>query len=206
MKSIALIIISLICVTIYGQETNSEFDGHKWEAPYTLKVSKDWAIERFLIPIGFAPQIPYKGIEDIRFAPGWAKVKCDDYWSYAFLWYLEGAVKIDCEIIESNLKAYYTGLITINGSKISSEKVIPVEVSFTEVRIETGDLKSFIGTIRMLDYMEQKPIVLNCKVHLKSCFGENNTFIFYELSPRPLSHDIWLSLDKLWHDFKCKKN
>jgi hypothetical protein len=206
MKSIAIIIFNLICVSIYGQETNSEFDGHKWEAPYTLPATKDWAIERFLIPIAFAPEIQYKGIEDIRFAPGWAKVNCEDYWSYAFLWYLEGDLNMECEIIESNLKAYYTGLITINGSKIPSEKIIPVEVSFKEVRIDTGNLKSFIGTIRMLDYMEQKPIVLNCKVHLKSCFGENNTFIFYELSPRPLSDDIWLSLDKLWYDFKCKKN
>jgi hypothetical protein len=109
MKSLAFVIFSLICVTIYGQETTSEFDGHEWEAPYSLPVPKEWAIERFLIPIGFAPQIPYKGVEDIRFAPGWAKVKSEDYWSYAFLWYLDGDVNMDCKILESNLKAYYTG-------------------------------------------------------------------------------------------------
>jgi hypothetical protein len=62
MKSLAIMMLSLFSVVIYGQEINSEFDGHKWVAPYILSIPKDWVIERFLIPIGFAPQIPYKGI------------------------------------------------------------------------------------------------------------------------------------------------
>ena len=36
------------------------------KAPYNLGFPKDWGVERFLIPIAFAPQIPYKGVEDIR--------------------------------------------------------------------------------------------------------------------------------------------
>ena len=199
-------ILCLFSVATYGQEIEPEFDGHKWEAPYILPIPEDWTIERFLIPIGFAPQIPYNGVEDIRFTPGWGKVKSDEYWSYAFLWYLEGDVKMDSKITDSNLKDYYTGLIAINGSNIPKEKVIPVVTSFKEVRKDPGDLKTYAGTIKMLDYMEQKPLVLNCKVHLKSCPGENKTFIFYEVSPKPLSHNIWLSLDKLWLDFKCKKS
>jgi len=118
MKTLAIIILTLFSAAIYGQEIKHEFDGHKWEAPYTLPIPKDWAIERFPIPITFAPQISYKGVEDIRFTPGWGKVKSDEYWSYAFLWYLEGEIKIDPQIIDSNLKAYYTGLISINGRNI----------------------------------------------------------------------------------------
>jgi hypothetical protein len=206
MKSLAIMMLCLFSVAIYGQEAEHGFDGHNWEAPYSLPVPKDWTIERFPIPIGFAPQIPYKGVEDIRFTPGWGKVKSDEYWSYAFLWYLEGEVKLDSKVIESDLKAYYTGLIAINGSKIPKEKVIPLVTSFKEVRNDPGDLKTFTGTIKMMDYMAQNPIVLNCRVHLKSCPGENKTFIFYELSPKPLSHNIWLRLDKIWIDFKCKKS
>lgn len=206
MKTLAIILLSLFVLVGYGQEIKPEFDGHKWEAPYELPIPKDWTIERFLIPISFAPQIPYKGVEDIRFTPGWGKVKSDEYWSYAFLWYLEGDINIDAGIIDSNLKAYYTGLVGINGRNIPGERLIPVVTSFKETKKDKGDLKTYVGTIRMTDYMEQKPIVLNCKAHLKSCLGENKTFIFYELSPQPLSHNIWLSLDKLWFDFKCKKD
>jgi hypothetical protein len=204
MKSLVIMIIGLFSVAIYGQEIKPEFNGQNWEAPYTLPIPKGWTIERFLIPISFAPQIPYKGVEDIRFTPGWGKVLSEEYWSYAFLWYLEGDVNIDCQILDSNLKAYYTGLIASNGSNIPGEKIIPVMTSFKEVQNDTGDFKTYTGTIKMVDYMEQKPIILNCKAHLKSCPGENKTFIFYELSPKPLSHYIWLSLDKLWLDFKCK--
>jgi len=206
MKTLALVILSLSLTATYGQQVLPEFDGHKWEAPYKLPIPKDWTIERFLIPISFAPQIPYKGVEDIRFPPGWAKVKSKDYWSYAFLWYLDGDIKMDAKTIDSNLKTYYAGLISVNGSKIPNEKLIPVVTSFKEIKTDKDDLKTYAGTIRMLDYMQQQPITLNCKVHLRLCSGVNKTFIFYELSPQPLAHDIWKSLDRLWLDFACKKD
>ena len=61
-----------------------------------------------------------------------------------------------------------------------------------------------VGTVKIEDYMTLKPLMLNGKVHVKSCPGENKTILFYELSPQPLSHVVWLKLDKLWLDFKCK--
>lgn len=198
----------MISVDLSGQETaTTEFDGHKWEAPYNLPIPKDWTIERFLIPINFAPQISYRGVEDIRFSPGWSKVKTEEYWTYAFLWYLDGSVKMDPEIIAFNLKAYYSGLIESNREnlKIPDEKLIPVQTSFIETKTEKDDLKTFTGTIYMLDYMQQKPITLNCIAHLKTCPEENRTIIFYELSPKSFSHNNWLNLNQLWLDFACKK-
>lgn len=197
--------ISLFSVTLYGQGPKPAFDGHTWKAPYTLPIPKDWTIERFLIPISFAPQIPYKGVEDIRFTPGWGKAKSEEYWSYAFLWYLDGTIKMDAKILNSHLRAYYTGLLKINRDNSVISKPIPVETSFKETKQDAGDLQTYIGTVKMEDYMTLKPLMLNGKVHVKSCPGENKTILFYELSPQPLSHVIWLSLDKLWLDFKCKK-
>jgi hypothetical protein len=206
MKILSILLLSLFSVTLYAQETNAGFDGHKWEAPYSFPVPKDWTIERFLIPISFAPGILYRGVEDIRFTPGWGNVKSDDYWSYAFLWYLEGPIKINAAIIDSNLKTYYTGLIAVNGRNIDAGKSIPVVTAFKEVQKEKGDSKTFAGTITMLDYMQQKPITLHCKTHIRSCPGKNNTFICCQLSPQPLEHTIWQSLDQLWLDFKCDKD
>lgn len=206
MKHFSLIFLFAVSITIYGQETPQAFDGHNWEAPYTLPIPTDWTIERFLIPIGFAPQINYKGVEDIRFTPGWGKSASADYWSYAFLWYLEGDIKMDAATIESNLKAYYTGLIQINGQAIPKEKIIPVETAFKTITKEEGDITTFEGTVKMLNYMKEKPIILNVKVHLKSCATLKNTYIFYELSPQPYSHTVWKSLNLLWVNFKCSKD
>ena len=202
MKVFAIITFSLFSIIGYSQLPN--FDGHTWEAPYNLPTPTNWRVERF--PINFAPQIPYNGIEDIRFTPGWAKAASDEYWGYAFLWYLEGEIKTNAKIIESNMKIYYSGLIAANNPNIPKEKLIPIVTTFKEVAKDKNDLKTFLGIISMMNYMTQQPIVLNCKVHLKSCIGETKTFIFYELSPKPLSHNIWQSLDKLWLDFKRKKS
>lgn len=198
--------LCLIYLNGHAQEVKTEFDPHTWKAPYHLAKPKDWGIERFLIPISFAPQILYKGIEDIRFAPGWAKAKSDEYWTYAFLWYLDGSVKMDEKIIAENLKAYYTGLFRVNtdSTKIDATTLSPVITSFKKAPTGKGDLETYTGTIEMTDYMQRKPITLNCKVHLRSCPKSNKTIVFYELSPKSFTHNNWLSLDQLWSGFKCK--
>src|SRR5688500_15497931 len=124
MKDVLALIVCLSSLSIYAQDAKNEFDGHKWDAPYHLSIPKDWTIERFLIPIVFAPEIQYKGVEDIRFTPGWANVNSGDYWSYAFLWYLDGRPEMNAEVIAANLKAYYTGLMIINTDS-SKLKAIP---------------------------------------------------------------------------------
>ena len=120
---IAMLLIASL--PAHGQNDTAAFDGSKWEAPYFLAAPAGWDVERFPIPIAFAPQIPYHGVEDIRFTPGWARSTSDDYWTYAFLWYLDSMPEINERIIENNLRAYYTGLINSNTEqrKIPAEKI-----------------------------------------------------------------------------------
>jgi hypothetical protein len=203
---IALLLFGALAFTARAQEAQADFDGRTWKAPYTLPTPEGWAVERFPIPIIFAPEIPYTGVEDLRFAPGWSKPKSGGYWSYAFLWYLEGEVTLDPGAIERNMKAYYEGLISSNGSAIPKEQLIPVTTSFKATRKTKGDVATFEGTIRMLDYMKKTPITLRCTVHVRSCPGEKRTLVFHELSPKGRSHKIWRSLDRLWSGFICGGN
>lgn len=207
MKYLIVSILFLSSLCSFAQTTEVEFDGKKWDAPYTLGFTKGWDVERFLLPASFAPQIKYKGVEDIRFAPGWGKSSSGEYWSYAFLWYLNGHINTNANIVEKNLTAYYTGLVASNiePRKIATEKLVAVKTAIKKVKTVTGDLKTFSGTVYMLDYMEQQPITLNCIVHLKSCAGQNKTFIFNEISPQPYSDKIWQSLHQLWNEFSCSK-
>ena len=207
MKNILFAIALFLFLKTSGQNTNEEFDGKKWEAPYVLDTLKGWGIERFLIPISFAPSIPYKGVEDIRFTPGWAKKTTNEYWSYVFLWYLDGTVALDAKTIENNLKAYYTGLIKVNSdsSKIA-DKLFPVTSLIRSRTAEKEDLKTFEGSVTMLDYMSKQPITLNVVIHIRSCAGKDKTFVFHEISPMPYSDDVWTRLHQLWVNFKCEKN
>jgi len=123
------------------------------------------------------------------------------------LWYLDGSVKTNKKIIANNLGAYYTGLFTVNSdsAKVAAWKSKPVITAFKKVAKDKGDERTFTGTIEMIDYMQQKPITLNCRAHLKYCKDEDKTIIFYELSPQPFTHTVWTSLNQLWLDFRCKK-
>lgn len=204
MKNCVIIFLCFVAIHVSAQV---EFDGANWKAPYSLNIPDGWGVERFLIPIEFAPKIPYNGVEDLRFTPGWGNAKSDEYWTYFFLWYLDEMPFTNETTIQTNLNAYYTGLIgrNIEKRKIPADKLFPVKTSIEEVQTEQGDLKTYHGTIAMLDYMEQRPITLNCIVHLKSCEGQSKGFIFYEISPKPLTDIIWTKLELLWRSFNCKR-
>lgn len=208
MKNIFLLLLLLSSFTLRAQETAPAFDGHKWEAPYHLPIPDKWTFERFLIPISFAPEIPYKGVEDIRFSPGWADNKSDEYWSYTFLWWLDGKPEMSADIIAANLKAYYTGLMKINidtkKHPIPSEQLMAI-TAFQKTTTAEGDLQTYTGTVQMMDYMQLKPISLNCVVHFKECTAENKTVVFHELSSQPFTHKIWSDFKMIREGFKCKK-
>jgi hypothetical protein len=172
---------------------------------YTLPYPQGWGTELFLIPISFAPQITYKGVEDIRFAPGWGKAGSNEYWTYCFLWALENNPAIDAGTIASNLKAYYTGLINSNipKNKIPASGIFETVTAIEKIPTATGDIATFKGTIHMLDYMKQEPITLNSMVHLKSCPGQNTVYLFHQISPQPFTDSVWKSLDKIWAGFEC---
>ena len=206
MKKLIVLFSCLLTFGCQAQTGKVPFDGPAWQAPYHLSMDS-WSIERFPIPIEFAPAIKYTGVEDIRFFKGWSNANSTEYWSYAFLWYLDGTVKTDAAGIEKNLNSYYDGLIGRNIEKrnIPAEKVFKTKASIKQIKTEKGDLQTYAGVINMLDYMAQKPIALNCFVHIRKCADKPNTIIFYQLSPQETDSEIWKSLKQLWADFKCEK-
>jgi hypothetical protein len=202
--STALLLL-VIGTTAFAQ--TPAFDPEKYTPSYQLAAPQGWGVERFAIPIDFALAIPYKGVEDVRFTPGWGDPKTNEYWAYAFLWFLDGKPEITPQAMEKNLTAYYSGLIerNIDRRKIPKEKLVPVKVVLKKTTAETGDQETYSGTVDMLDYMEQKPITHNCVIHIKACPDKNNTFVFTQISPQPLTSDVWKSLKDLWTTFDCSQ-
>ena len=135
------VIIFLLTSPLFSfcQSTTEEFDSKKWEPPYNLDFPLGWGIERFLIPISFAPKIPYRGVEDIRFTPGWGKAESADYWSYVFLWYLDGQHKLTAKIVENNLKKYYSGLVKAIQVDSSDNKSITVRTIIKKGKTQKGE-------------------------------------------------------------------
>jgi hypothetical protein len=183
------------------------FDPYSYVPDYFLPMPDKWGVERFQFPIEFATAIPYKGIEDVRFAPGWGDKNSAEYWSYCFLWWLDGDPQINLNDLEEDLKMYYTGLVgrNIPIRKIPPEKLVPVHVALKKVKQAPNDLETYSGTVNMLDYFLQKPMILNAVVHVRNCPEKNRKVLFFEISPKPETDLVWISMNSIFSEFRCFK-
>lgn len=207
MRTLLLLLFGLPSINVVGQNGPNSFDVRTWQPPYNLIIPSGWTPERFAIPIDFAPQIPYKGVEDIRFAPGWNNPASEGYWSYTYLWWLEGKSTINATDLQQNLTAYYAGLVgrNITSRHIPASKTVPTTVVIDKVTSTDNESEVYRGTITMLDYMSQNPIRLTCLIHVKRCPEQQRTAVLFEVSPKPVDQPIWQRLHVIRRDFACQK-
>jgi hypothetical protein len=76
-----------------------------WELP------AGWRAEVIPFPLDFAPSLPHRGFEEIRFAPGMFDPAAPGYWSYAFVWRTDDDAVLDETALGSELTVYFRGLI-----------------------------------------------------------------------------------------------
>src|SRR5262249_49879756 len=89
------------------------------------------------LPPAFAPDMKWKGVEELRFAPGMFKADSDTFFSYALLYWLPADQKIDARTIERELLTYYRGLATAALKNMKKE---------VDVRGFRGSIKEAPGT------------------------------------------------------------
>lgn len=83
----------------------------------TARAAQPWATpagfrsETIPFPLDFAPGVAHRGVEELRFAPGFFDPAAAGYWSYAFVWRTEDAAALDAAGIGAELTAYFRGLI-----------------------------------------------------------------------------------------------
>jgi hypothetical protein len=76
-----------------------------------------WRSEVIPFPLEFAPAIPHRGLEDLRFPPGMFDPSSPDYWSYTFAWHTDDAAELDAGALGRELTAYFAGLIAAVDTK-----------------------------------------------------------------------------------------
>src|SRR5262249_53107539 len=143
-----------------------------YSGPYSFTAPDQWPVERSSFPPPFAPDIKLTGIEEIRFMPGWGVAGASDYWSLAYLFWLDAGQQVDASVLREAIKTYYDGLIVNGGGggprNIPKDKLIPTKVSLQRVKTFPDDTDTWMGTVDMLDYMAMRPIKLYVAVHLKA--------------------------------------
>jgi len=83
----------------------------------TARQALPWAVpegfrgETIPFPLEFAPSVSHKGVEELRFAPGFFEPGAAGYWSYTFVWRTEDPAAMDAAAVGAELTAYFRGLI-----------------------------------------------------------------------------------------------
>ncbi len=174
-----------------------------FQAPYHFGLPEGWRIERATFPPPFAPNVQLKGIEEMRFPPGWGVAGSDEYFSVSFLLWLDGGQTINEFVLEEMFRRYFDGLISNNVPKNARDKIILTKVQIKKIKPGPDDLETYGGTIDILDYMALKPLRQNVLVHIKSCTDKLHVPVFFEISPKPFDDPLWTKLKSLKQQFSC---
>ena len=143
-----------------------------------------WASETIGLPPAFAPLLP-GGSEVLRFAPGWRDPDADDFWSYAFVMWLEAPAP-DRAGLEALFEAYYDGLLYAVAPQVG-EDAAKVEVT------ELGD-GSFAATMQLVDaFTTLEPLRLLARIDVRPS-GTSRSEVFVRASPQGHEHPVWNAL------------
>lgn len=160
-----------------------------------LKADSTWGQEIFIFPIHFAPEIQYEGVEDIRFAPGWAKKDNVDFWTYVFAWRLNiDSIPSEKEL-KNNLTHYFDGLMkVVNKDK---DKILP-KTTLEFFRKKNVNQHRLTGTINLYDaFTTKKPITLYVQIDRYYSRKAKKAYLVFKFSPKEFDQAIWKELNEI---------
>jgi hypothetical protein len=178
-----------------------------WTAPYRFPLLDGWRQELSYQPNIDHPHFPLRSIEELHLPAGWPDAGSEEYWSAAYLFWLDPGQKIDAGILQHTFQVYYddhiAGAVIRRNLKVAPGTIKPVQVTIKKLAAEPDDKDTYTGTISMFDYLGGKPIILNYFAHLKSCSTQNHIPLFWEISPQPVDHPLWSRLKEMKQKFVC---
>ncbi len=191
----SMLFIGLLTVTALAEDTP--------KLPFHLPVPEGWRTETIPFPLGFAPEIEYEGLEELRFSPGMFDPEKDDFWSYAFIWWIPASSKIEAAKLATELEAYFRGLGLAVAKSNDFEPKAPVfEASITELEVKQGN-RAFSGQVETLDAFATRESV-HLEVNIESIPCGSHQAVFFGFSPQPASHPVWTTLAGLRQGFDCE--
>lgn len=157
-----------------------------------------WKKETLAFPLDFAPSLPYRGTEELRFAPGFFDPNAPGYFSYDFVWWIEEGPRLERATVEEHLKLYFVGLTAAVANETKPD------LSRIEAHLEANVEPGLVGTVRTIDaFKTQKEVLLNVRAKTGACGGTRH-FLIVKASPKPVTDAIWGSLDEVAASFQCR--
>jgi len=175
---------------------------------YSLKGS--WRVERVNFPLPWSPQISYRGLEDLAFAPEFDDTSSPYYHSYLFFWWLEGTVAVTPSQLQSDLSVYFRGLCEQRGRNYHfTPDLSQVSVSYHPdphgpASFGGSPAQSFRGVVKFYD-THGKVITLQSEVVAAACPQSSHTAVFFGQSQESGDAAIWRRMDAIRDTFQCSR-
>jgi hypothetical protein len=175
--------------------------------PYQVPTPKGWNTEAMPIPPRFAPEMTWKGMEELRFAPGMYKADSDAFLSYTLLFWLAGDQKTDAKTIEMEMLAYFRGL----AKGLLRRKQQDVDVTAFSLAVKDGDkadkrptgeaVTAYVGELKWTEpFVTVKPQTLRLDIHTWHSDKHNRNCVFICASPQPDTAAVWKTMRQLRTD------
>ncbi|WP_299362102.1 hypothetical protein [Winogradskyella sp.] len=187
MKKLLVFLTLLYSVICYSQ---------KDEDLEILAADSTWLKELIRFPLSFAPDIDYRGYEDIRFAKNWNKPESPEFFTYAFVWNVNLKSVPTTQMLESNMVLYYDGLMNV----VNKDKAFDVpttKVDFEKVKLVNNDsaLPTFKGRIQVYDaFFTNKVITLYATIETFYCTDQNKYMLLFRISTFNFEDSVWKKL------------
>jgi hypothetical protein len=185
-NKILVSIILFSSIFAFGQHTETE---------NLIQLDSTWGKEVFPFPIGFAQNINYKGVAEVRFPPkGWRTPEHTFFWSYTYVWSIHFDKKLTAKQLKSDLENYFDGL-----NDVRKDHNINQKASATIKKISKKKSTTFFeGKVATFDHFAtNKRFVLNVKIESHFCEKTQKTVILFKFSPKEFSHEVWETLNKI---------
>lgn len=163
----------------------------------------DWKHETIPFPLEFAPGLPFRGTEELRFAPGFFQPASGTFWSYAFAWSLENPPRFEAPTLAPVLREYFSGLaLAVGKDKYPMDpERFRVELA---PRIE-GGRTILSGQIQSYDpFATGDRIDLNVEARLREGERAGSPVLTFLVSPKPFGDAVWEELRACEAALRCE--
>jgi len=161
-----------------------------------LKEPTDWRLEALPIPPTFAPDISWKGTEEIRFAPGMFDTKSDSYFSCVIAIQIDGVVEPGEAGVKEFLEKYYRGLSTSRARrKGTPPDAASMGATITAVPPGADSFKRYTADVTFFDsFSDGRKVILHVEAQVVPQSTEKKTCVLLQVSPAAKDTEIWKTL------------
>jgi hypothetical protein len=177
--------------------------------PFTYNVPGSWSTDpRYIFPLPWWQEIPYKGFEDIFFSPNFDDTGSPEYHSFLFFLWLDGTHMMNAEQLQTDALAYFRGIATERGRNYKfTPDLSKVSATYKEdlagsQKFGGAPARTFSGVLNIYD-THGKVITLNSEVLISICGTSDHTVVFFGQSLEPRAGEMWKQIDALRDTFHC---